>query len=331
MSKPKIFITQPIAESASQRLQAVMDVEIHPDSSRPISKEDLIKGVSKNDYLFIRLSDTVDAEIMDANPNLKLIATMASTPGAIDVEAANRRKIPLTGRKTQTIDTIFEEVADLNFGLMIAVARRLPEAQEVIHTGIFPGDQSPYLEGFTVYTKTLGIVGMGKVGEALSRRASGFRMKILYHDIMQFPEIESRLGVQYVTLEELLRESDFVSLHPKLNPETHHMIGEKELSLMKTSSFLINTSRGPIVDQDALIRVLQSKKIAGAALDVFEDERHPLPKELLDLKNVVLTPHIGSSVIQKREIMANAVVDKILAFTEGKPLPDLLNPEIYKK
>jgi len=148
---------------------------------------------------------------------------------------------------------------------------------------------------------------------------------------MQFPEIENRLGVQYVTLEELLRESDFVSLHPKLNPETHHMIGEKELSLMKTTSFLINTSRGPIVDQDALIRALQSKKIAGAALDVFEDERHPLPEELLGLKNVVLTPHIGSSVIQKREIMANAVVDKILAFTEGKPLPDLLNPEIYKK
>ena len=331
MSKPKIFITQPIAESASQRLKAVMDVEIHPDSSRPISKEDLIKGVRKNDYLFIRLSDTVDAEIMDANSNLKLIATMASTPGAIDVEAANHRKIPLTGRKTQTIDTIFEEVADLALGLMIAVARRLPEAQEVARTGIFPGDQSPYLEGFLVYTKTLGIVGMGKVGEALSRRASGFRMKILYHDVMQFPEIENRLGVQYVTLEELLRESDFVSLHPKLNPETHHMIGEKELSLMKADSFLINTSRGSIVDQDALIRALQSKKIAGAALDVFEDERHPLPKELLDLKNVVLTPHIGSSVIQKREIMANAVVDKILAFNEGKPLPDLLNPEIYKK
>jgi len=331
MVKPKIFVTQPIAESALQRLSTVMDVEIHPDTTRPISKNDLLKGVGRNDYLFIRLSDTVDAEIMDANPNLKLIATMASTPGAIDVEAANHRKIPITGRKTQTIDTIFEEVADLNFGLMIAVARRLPEAQEVIRTGIFPGDQSPYLEGFTIYNKTLGIVGLGQIGRAVARRARGFGMKILYHSRNRYPEAESEIGLSYKALSELLKESDFVSLHPKLNPETHHMIGEKELSLMKTTSFLINTSRGPIVDQDALIRALQSKKIAGAALDVFEDERHPLPEELLGLKNVVLTPHIGSSVIQKREIMANAVVDKILAFTEGKPLPDLLNPEIYKK
>ena len=331
MSQPKIFITQPIAESALQRLKAVMDVQIHPDSSRPISKKDLIKGVSKSDYLFIRLSDAVDSEVMDANPNLKLIATMASSPGSIDVKAANHRKIPITGRKTPTIDAIFEEVADLTMGLMIAVARRLPEALEVVRTGVFPGDQSPYLEGFLVYTKTLGIVGMGKVGEAVSRRANGFGMKILYHDVMQFPEVESRLGVQYVSLGNLLKESDFVSLHPKLTPETHHMIAERELALMKTTAFLINTSRGSIVDQNALIRALQSKQIAGAALDVFEDERHPLPKELLDMKNVVLTPHIGSSVIQKRELMAHAVVDKILAFFEGKTPPDLFNPEIYDK
>ena len=329
MNKPKIFITQPIAESALQRLKAVMDVEVHPDSSRPISKSDLIRGVSRNDYLFIRLSDAVDSEVMDANPNLKLIATMASSPGFIDVDAARRRKIPITGRKTPTIDSIFEEVADLTIGLMIAVARRLPEALEVVHTGVFPGDQSPYLEGFLVYTKTLGIVGMGKVGEAVSRRANGFGMKILYHDVLQFPEIESRLGVRYVSLEDLLKESDFISLHPKLTSKTHHMIGARELALMKATAFLINTSRGSIVDQNALIRALQSKKIAGAALDVFEDERHPLPKELLDMKNVVLTPHIGSSVIQKRELMANAVVDKILAFIEGKTPPDLFNPEIY--
>lgn len=335
MTKPKIFITQPIQESALQRLRKAMDIEVHPDSSGTISKKDLIKGVSRNDYLFCRLGDIVDAEVIAANPNLKLIATMASSPGAIDVKEANRRKIPITGRKMPVTgipaDAIFEETADLTWALLLAVARRIVEGDKLARAGIFPGCQSMYLMGSLVYGETLGIIGMGKVGEAVARRARGFSMKILYYSRKQYQEIESRLGViTYVSLEELLKESDFVSLHPKYTPETHHMIGDREFSLMKPTSFLINTSRGPVVDQESLIRALRSKMIAGAALDVFEGEPYPhLPKELINLKNVVLTPHIGSGVAEKRELMANVVVDRILAFIEGKTPPVIFNPEIY--
>ncbi len=330
MGTPTLFVTHPIEASAMARLEEVMDVEVHPDASRPIGRDDLIQGVARNDYLFIRLHDAVDGEVMDANPGLKLIATMAGSPGAIDVEAANRRKIPLTGRKKATKDAIFEEVADLTLGLMIAVARRIVEADHLARTRIFPGCQSPYITGAAVYGKTLGIVGMGRIGEAVARRAGGFDMEILYHSRNRYPEIEERLGARHSSLKDLLQRSDYVSLHPALTPETRHMIGAEELSLMKPTAFLINTARGPIVDQKALIRALQSRDIAGAGLDVFEDENSPLPGALKELGNVVLTPHIGSGVAEKRELMTHAVVDRILAFLEGDVPPDFFfNPEIY--
>lgn len=330
MGKPRLFVTQPIEASALQRLQEVMDVEVHPDASRPIGKEDLIRGVRGSDYLFVRLHDRVDGEVMDANPRLKLIATMAGGPGAIDLQAANRRGIPLTGRKQATRDAIFEEVADLTFGLMIGVARGIVEADHLARTRVFPGCQSPCIMGSAVYEKTLGIVGMGRVGEAVTRRARGFNMEILYHSRRPHPEIEDRLGAVYASLDDVLKGSDYVSLHPPLNPETRHMIGARELSLMKPTAFLINTARGPIVDQAVLIDVLQSKGIAGAGLDVFEDEYSLLPKALVELKNVVLTPHIGSGVAEKREIMTHAVVDRILRFLEGNvPLDFFFNPEIF--
>lgn len=330
MGNPTLFITHPIEASAMERLEEVMDVEVHTDASRPILKEDLIQGVQRNDHLFIRLHDAVDEEVMDANPHLKLIATMASSPGAIDVAAANQRKIPLTGRKKATKDVIFEEVADLALGMMIAVARRIVEGDHLARTCIFPGCQSPHITGAAVYEKTLGIVGMGRIGEAVARRAWGFNMEILYSDINRFPEIEERLGAVRTSFDDLLQGSDYVTLHPALTPETRHMISERELSLMKDSAFLINTARGALVDQGALIKALNANEIAGAALDVFEDENDFLPRELVALDNVVLTPHLGSGVAEKREIMTHAVVDLILAFLEGSPPDDFFfNPEIF--
>lgn len=332
MAKPRLFVTHPIEASALQRLQEVMDVEVHPDASKPINKEDLIKGVKGSDYLFVRLHDKVGGEVMDANPRLKLIVSMAGGPGAIDVEAANRRKIPLTGRELTARNAIFEEVADLTFGLMITVARRIVEADHHARTRVFPGCQSPYIMGSAVYEKTLGIVGMGRIGEAVARRARGFNMEILYHSRRPHPEVEEHLGATYASLEEVLKGSDYVSLHPPLNSETRHMIGTRELALMKPSAFLINTSRGAIVDQAALIDVLRSKGIAGAGLDVFEDEYNLLPDALVQLDNVVLTPHIGSGVEEKRELMTHAVVDRILRFLEGNcPLEFFFNPEIFEK
>jgi len=335
MERPKIFITQPVDDSALKLLQAVMDVQIHPDASKSILKEDLIKGVRAADYLFCRLGDIVDAEVIAANPDLKFIVTMATASANIDVKEATRHKIPVAGRRVPATgfepDSIIEETADMAWTLLMCVARRVIEGNELIREGIFPGGQSPYMLGTKVCEKTLGIVGMGKVGKAMARRATGFNMKILYTDIQRFPETESELGIAYTSLEGLLKESDFITLHPLYTPETHHLISAKELSLMKPTAFLINTSRGPVVDQEALIAAVRKKEIAGAALDVFEGEPHPaLPEDFVAMKNVVLTPHFGSAVVEKREIMSNTVVNMILDFMNGKRSDTIFNPEIYQ-
>jgi len=335
MKKPKIFITQPVETSALQRLHQVMDVEIHPDASKSILKEDLIKGISSCDYLFCRLGDIVDADVISANPNLKLIVTMATSSAQIDLKEATRYKIPVAGRRVPTSgfepDSIIEETADMAWTLLMAVARKVVEGNELVRAGIFPGAQSPFILGSKVNEKTLGIIGLGKVGKAVARRAKGFRMKILYYDMNRFPESEGELGVTYTSFENLLKEADFVSLHPLYTPETRHLIGKKELALMKPTAFLINTSRGPVVDQEALIEAVRLKQIGGVALDVYEGEPYPeLPKDFVNMKNVVLTPHLGSAVAEKREIMSNTVVDIFLDFLAGKKPETLHNPEIYE-
>ncbi len=312
-----------------------MDVKVHPDSSRSVVKEDLIKGIRNCDYLFCRLGDVIDADVITANPNLKLIVTMATGSAQIDIEAATRRKIPVAGRNVPKTgfeaDSIIEETADLAWSLLMTVARRVIEGNELVRAGIFPGAQSPYILGSKVNGKTLGIIGMGKVGKAMARRAQGFNMKVLYYDPYRSLEFESEMGTLYVSFENLLKESDFVTLHPLYTSETHHLISKRELSLMKPTSFLINTSRGPVVDQEALIEALRNQKIAGVALDVYEGEPHPkLPEDFVAMKNVVLTPHFGSAVTEKREIMSNTVVDIILGFMEGKKPSRLFNPEIYE-
>ncbi|MFC1798310.1 2-hydroxyacid dehydrogenase [Thermodesulfobacteriota bacterium] len=334
MDKPKLFITQPIEKSALERLQSVLNVKIHPDASKSIIKKDLIKGVQGADYLFCRLGDIVDAEVIEANPDLKFIITMATASANIDVEKATKHKIPVAGRKVASTgfepDSIIEETADMAWTLLMSVARRVIEGNELIRAGIFPGGQSPYMLGSKVSEKTLGIVGLGKVGKAMARRAKGFNMKIIYYDMQPYPESESELGVEFTSFEDLLKRSDFITLHPLYTPETHHLISIRELSLMKPTAFLINTSRGPVVDQEALIEAIRQKQIAGVALDVFEGEPHPtLPEDFVAMKNVVLTPHFGSAVTEKREILSNAVVDMILNFMQGKRPDTLFNPEIY--
>lgn len=331
--RPKIFVTQPIEESALRRLEAVMDVEVHPDASAPISKEALIKGIKGKDFLFCRLHDVVSAEVLEANPNLKLIATMATSPGQIDMQAATRLKIPVTGREVPVEgvhkDSIIEETADLAWTLLMVVARRVIEGNELVRAGVFPGSQSLYLVGAQVHGKTLGIIGMGKVGRAMARRARGFNMKILFFDKFPLPEAEKEFGAKQTGLEELLRDSDFVTLHPIYTPETHHLISSRELSLMKPTAFLINASRGKVVDQEALFAALRAGRIAGCALDVFYDEPIPkIPEDILKMKNVVLTPHLGSAVAEKREVMSNTVVDILLDFLAGRKLKRIFNPEV---
>jgi glyoxylate reductase len=250
---------------------------------------------------------------------------MSITPDNIDVGAATARKIPVT----VVPPIVAEATADINFGLTLMVARRMVEGDRLVRKGIFPGSQSNHLAGAPVYGKTIGLVGGGgRIGIAVARRAHGFGMRVLYWGPRRkTEEAERESHLQYVPLDQLLRESDFVSVHSPLKPETRHQIGERELALMKPTAFLINTARGPIVDEKALVKALASGRIAGAGLDVFEHEPK-VPRALVKMSNVVLTPHLGSAVMAVREQMANIVVDNILAILDGKRPPNCVNPEV---
>jgi glyoxylate reductase len=324
--RPRIFVTQPVSETALKRLRAVATVKVFPDARRIIPKRTLLQAARRSDILFCLLHDKIDRAVVNANPQLRLIAAQSITPSNIDVEAATQRRIPVT--VTAPITT--EATADLNFGLMLAVARRILEGDRTVRAGKFPGGQSARLMGAYVWGKTIGLIGGGGlIGKAVARRAHGFSMRVLYWTPRRKSESEEReAGLTYVPLEELLRESDFVSLHSPLNAQTHHQIGARELRLMKKTAFLINTARGAIVDEAALVRALKTRRIAGAGLDVFEYEPK-VDKHLKSMANVVLTPHLGSATPEVREEMAKIVVDNILAFLEGRKLPNCVNPQVF--
>jgi glyoxylate reductase len=324
-TRPRIFVTQPVAESALARLRAVASVKVNADDSRIIPKTALIAAVKKADILFCLLHDKIDKAVVAANPKLRHIAAQSISPSNIDVAEATAQRIPVTVVPPVTT----EATADLNFGLMLAVARRMVEGDRLVRAGKFPGGQSRHLLGSFVWGKTIGLVGGGGlIGKAVARRAHGFGMRVLYWTPRRKPETEEReAGLTYVPFDELLRESDFVSLHQPLNASTRHQIGARELGLMKKSAFLINTARGAIVDEAALVRALKGRTIAGAGLDVFEYEPKVSP-ELKKMKNVVIVPHLGSATIEVREEMAGIVVDNILALLEGRRPPNIVNPEV---
>ena len=325
--RPRIFVTQPIAESALERLRAVADVSVNPDASRILPKGKLVSALRRHDLLFSLLHDKVDRDVLAANPKLMAVASMCVTPDPIDIAEATRRGIPVT----VIPPVVHEATADIVFGLILAVARRILEGDRLLRAGRFPGSQSNFLAGACVYGKTLGLVGgKGRIGQATARRARGFGMRILYSGPRPLPEAdEAALGMKFVPFEDLLGEADFVSLHPPLNGQTRHMMNDGTLAMMRPDAFLINTARGPIVEEAALIRALKAKKIAGAGLDVHEHE----PKVALALRkmpNVVLTPHLGSAVRELRERMAHFVVDNVIALIEGKPPPNCVNPQVLK-
>jgi glyoxylate reductase len=324
-TRPRIFVTQPIAQSALARLREVASVKVNPDDSKIIPKAALIAAVKKADILFCLLHDKIDKAVVAANPKLRHIAAQSISPSNIDVAEATVRGIAVTVVPPVTT----EATADLNFGLMLAVARRIAEGDRMVRAGKFPGGQSRHLLGSFVWGKTIGLIGGGGlIGKAVARRAHGFGMRVLYWTPRRKPEAEEReAGLTYLPLDELLRESDFVSLHQPLNASTRHQMGARELGLMKKTAFLINTARGAIVDEAALVRALNAQKIAGAGLDVFEHEPKVSP-ELKKMKNVVIVPHLGSATIEVREEMAGIVVDNILALLEGRRPPNCVNPEV---
>lgn len=327
MARARIYVTQPIPRGALERLRGLADVAMNEDPLHMVTKDELLDAVRWADILFCLLHDRVDADVLRANPGLKLVATMAIVPANVDVGTATQLGIPVT----VIPPLVTEATADLTLALLLAVARRVVEADRLLRQGVFPGAQSQYLVGGTVHGSTLGIVGLGAIGRAVARRARGFGMRVLYTKRTRLvPEEERDLGVEWAELDRLLRESDFVSVHAAHTSETHHLIGERELRRMKPTAYLINTSRGPVVDEGALLTALHEGWIAGAALDVYENEPRVTPG-LADLPNVVLTPHIGSADRKTRETIAGVVVDNIEAFLAGRRPPHVVNPEVYAR
>ena len=314
--RPRIYLTQPVAQNAIARLQAVADVTINNDPLHIVTKDELIKAAQEHDIIFCLLHDKIDADVINANPRLKAIASMTITPADIDTKAAATRNLPVTVIPALLLN---DATADMAWSLLMATARRVVEGANTMRANIFPGSQSNYLEGASVSRKTLGLLGVGGVGTAMAQRARGFTMNIIYHDPRRLtPDKEHELGATWAPFDDVFKHADFVSVHVQLTAQTKHLVGAAQLALMKPSAYLINSARGPIVDELALVAALKDKRIAGAGLDVYEHEPKPHP-ELLKMNNVVCTPHMGSATRELREAMANTVVDNILAVLAGKP------------
>jgi glyoxylate reductase len=316
---PLVVVTRPVAREAIDLLRTRCEVRVLDGADdRPLpTPDELIPAVRDAEIVYTLPANPLTRAVIDAAPKLRLIATMGTGYDNVDVAAARARKIPVTYAPNILNDT----TADGAFALLLSTARRLPEAERFLRAGKFRG-WTPFLFlGHDVFEKTLGIVGMGRIGRAVGRRATGFRMSIVYSDARRNEEAERELGARYVSFEELLAEADFVSLHVPLLPETRHLIDERALRKMKRTAVLINTSRGPVVDEAALARALRERVIAAAGLDVYEREPEVHP-DLLSLENVVLLPHIVSASPETRRRMALRAVENVFAFLDGRPLLD---------
>lgn len=320
----KIFVTRPIPDSGIKLLQdkgyeVVVD-EVAKD--RAATKEEVLAGVKGADALLSVLTEKIDAEIMDAGlPTLKIIANYAVGFDNIDLEAARQRNILVTN----TPGVLTNTVAEHTFALMLAVARRIPEADRFTRAGRYTAWGPELLLGTDLSDKILGIVGLGKIGSRVAHHAvKGFGMKVLYYDPKPNPEFEKEYGAVFTaSVDDLLPQCDLVSIHVPLLPETKHLINAERLAKMKPTAYLVNTSRGPIVDEQALADALKNGKIKGAAIDVFENEPQVVP-ELLELENIILTPHIASATEETRQAMSKLAAENIIEALEDRTPPNLV-------
>ncbi|HBT47025.1 MAG TPA: D-glycerate dehydrogenase [Peptococcaceae bacterium] len=324
MSQWKVYVTRPVPQPAIDLLAERCEVEVNPED-RVLSKEELIEKIRGRDGVFCLLTDKIDAEVMDAAPGVKVFANMAVGFDNIDIPAATARGILVTN----TPGVLTEATAEFAWALLFAVARRVVEADKFMRAGKYRAWGPMLMLGQEIHGKTLGVIGGGRIGTAFARRAKGFDLKVLYTDVRPNPQFEAETGGRFVDTDTLLRESDFVSIHVPLTPSTRHLIGERELKLMKKSAILINTSRGPVVDEAALVKALREGEIWGAGLDVFEREPEMVPG-LAELDNVVVCPHIASATWETRTAMATMAARNLLAALEGQLPPQCVNPEAYK-
>jgi lactate dehydrogenase-like 2-hydroxyacid dehydrogenase len=291
-----------------------------------IPRNELLDRIQNYDALLSVLTEIVDDGLLNRAKKLKIVANYAVGYNNIDIPACTKKNIAVTN----TPDVLTETTADLTFTLILSVAKRILEGDNMVRTNNFKGWHPMLLLGYDVSGKTLGILGAGRIGSAMAARAYGFRMQILYHDITKNPGMESKYQAKYVSLDELLKQSDFVTIHVPLNESTTHIISTDRLRQMKNTAFLINSSRGPVIDEKALVLALKNKVIAGAGLDVFEDEPALAPG-LAELPNTVLLPHIGSATVETRDKMALMAAENIVNMSQNKIPANILNNEIFNR
>ena len=320
----KIFVTRKIPEPGLELLRKYHKIEVNPED-KVLSKQKIIKGLKGKDGLLCLLTDIIDKEIIESEPNLKIIANYAVGYNNIDVKTATKHKIPVTN----TPDVLTDTTSEMAWALLFSVARRIVEADKFTRQGKFKGWAPMLMYGQDVTKKTLGVIGTGRIGTAFALKSKGFKMNVLYYDQVRNRQLEEELSAKKVELGRLLKESDFISLHLPFLPITHHLIGEKQLKMMKKTAILINTSRGPIIDEQALVKALKNNWIFGAGLDVYENEPK-INKELLKLDKVVLQPHSASATTETRTKMAIMAAENMIKGLKGKIPFNCVNPEIFK-
>jgi len=312
----KVFVTRHLTPDAEEKLNAFCNVEYWPEKTPP-PYEVLLEKTQEVDGLISMLTDPVDEKVIEGAKNLKVISQVAVGVDNIDLKAAAARKIPVG----HTPDLLTDATADLAFALILGAARRLGEAIDDAREGHWQTWSLTNLLGADVHGRTLGIIGMGRIGQAVARRAAGFTMQLLYYNRSRVSAIETELGAAYVPLDELLQSSDIISLHVPLNKESKGLIGVEQFKIMKNDAILVNTARGEVVDTDALVNALKSNQIAYAALDVTDPEPLPNTHQLYQCPNVIITPHIGSATRSTRSAMAILAVENLIAGLENRPLP----------
>jgi glyoxylate reductase len=322
--RPKVYVTRRIPEIGLRILREYCEV-MYRDELPPPTRDEFLSAVGDVDAIYCTLSEAIDKGVIDGARRLKVVGTMSVGVDHVDVEYATKNGIYIV----YTPGVLTETVADHAWALLLAVARRIVEADYYVRGGKWKIAFAPTMMlGYDVYGKVLGIIGFGRIGQAVARRAKGFNMKILYYDIVRREDLEEELGIEYAPLERLLMESDYVSVHVPLTPETRGLIGERALRIMKKTAILVNTSRGPVVDQKSLFRALKEGWIAGAGLDVFEKEPIEPEDPLLKLENVVVTPHIGSASHDTRNKMAELTATGIIKVLRGEMPGNIFNPEV---
>ena len=323
MSKPLIYVTSEIPEKGLEILREEFEIKANK-TGKTLSKNELISEAKEADALLPLLSDEIDSKVMDQLNNLKVIANYAVGYNNIDVEAATERNIIVSN----TPDVLTETTADLTWGLLLATARRIVETDKILRRGDFKGWAPKLLLGQEVNHKTLGIIGFGRIGKAVAKRAQGFNMKVLYNKRNRLDkESEKKLNVEYKDFENILKEADYISINTPLNDSTYHLFEKEEFDLMKDNGIIINTGRGPIINEKELVKALENEKIGGAGLDVYENEPE-VEEGLLKFDNVVLTPHIGSATYQARDKMAELAAKGAIAGYKREYVSNIINQEI---